>query len=413
MAAEAGQVPFKEAIDFFSGKVNLPTKRWDDLRHGAHVRAFSVAGMTRDDMLSELRAALAAAQQDGTGLKAFQDTFDDLVKRTGWKFYGRGATDEERSAWRARLIYKTNMRVSYMAGRYKQMIDPDVLAYRPYWQYKHSGALHPRKLHLSWNGLVLAATDPAWKVMFPPNGWGCGCDVIALSKRQLAALGKSGPDQSPLESYQDADPRTGQPETRYVGIDRGWEYNAGEEWLNGLVPKELRTPLAPMSEGQQLDLPALPQPQKVPAAKLLPDDLPQEDYIARFLDEFGIKPGEAGYFRDKSGGILTIGRSMFEKRDQGGNVIGIKSDKRERGPFMVLLADAIKDPDEIWIDWAAVASGVVLKRAYLKRFVLDDARELFLRFEWTKWGWIARTGFVVDKPPYLDKYRTGVLIYRK
>ena len=160
--AEGGPIPFKEAIDFFAAKVNLPTRRYDDLRHGAHVRAFSVAGMMRDDWLTEIRTAIAEAQRDGTGLKAFQDTFDDIVKRTGWQFNARGSTPAERSAWRARIIYKINMRVSYMAGRYKQMTDPAVLKYRPYWRYKHSGALHPRKLHLSWNGMVLLATDPAW-----------------------------------------------------------------------------------------------------------------------------------------------------------------------------------------------------------------------------------------------------------
>ena len=94
--------------------------------------------------------------------------------------------------------------------------------------------------------------------MYPPNGWGCGCDVEALSERELRALGKTGPDQAPdLGAYEDTDPRTGQPETRYPGIDRGWEYNVGQEWLSGVVPKELRRPLPPLDPSSQLaaDLP--------------------------------------------------------------------------------------------------------------------------------------------------------------
>lgn len=412
--AEAGPLPFKEAIDFSSAKVNLPTRRYDDLRHGAHVRAFSVAGMTRDDWLTEIRAAIDKAQVSGTGLKEFQNTFDEFVKRTGWQFNARGKTPEERSAWRARIIYKTNMRVSYMAGRYKQMTDPAVLKYRPYWRYKHSGALHPRKLDLSWNGLVLLATDPAWKIMFPPNGWGCGCDVEALSKRDLAKLGKSGPDEAPdLAPYQGKDPRTGEIEMRYLGIDRGWEYNPGEEWLNGVVPKELAQPLPPaIGPRAPAELPPMPNPTTVPAGRILPIGQSAEDYVSAFLGAFGLKDGQSGFYRDRSGGIVTVSQSLFEARDIDGKVLGLKADKQERGPFSLLLADAIQNPDEIWVDWASVRSGIVLRRAYLKRFELPGKNGMFVRFEWTKYGWTAITGFDA-RADYLAQYRAGALLYAR
>jgi len=117
MAVEANALPFAEAIDFLKGKVNLPTQKWDDLRHAAHVRAFSVAGVVRDDMLADFRMAMAKAREKGTGLAEFRKDFDAIVDRTGWQFNARGGTMEERRAWRARIIYKTNMRTSYMAGQ--------------------------------------------------------------------------------------------------------------------------------------------------------------------------------------------------------------------------------------------------------------------------------------------------------
>lgn len=409
----ADGLPFTEAIDFLAAKVNLPTRRSDDLRHGAQVRGFSVAGVTRDDMLSDFRSAIEKARAEGTGFKEFQKDFDTIVERYGWEYFSHGKTDEERRAWRSRIIFTTNMRTSYMAGRYKQMNDPDVLRYRPYWQYVHSGSLHPRKLHLSWNGLVLRADDPAWSVMYPPNGWGCGCDVEALSERDLRKLGKSGPDPSPdLGAYQDTDPRTGQPETRYPGIDRGWEYNVGQEWLHGMVPKELQKPLPAFGEPPAVTPPPLPPATTVPATRLLPDDLDAEAYIGRFLDEFGFREKGYGYFRDRSGGIITLSDSMFRSRDEQGNVIGTKSNKYERGPYMALLADTIREPDEIWADWAAVASGVVLKRSYIRRFLLPDNKALFVRFEWTSKGWIAITGFQ-SQERYVKKFRAGALLYRR
>ena len=410
----ADQIPFKEAIEFLSGKVNLPTRRHDDLKHAAHARAFSVAGVTRDDMLADFQRAVEKARTAGTGLKEFRKDFDAIVDRTGWRYNSHGKTEEERRAWRARIIYTTNMRTSYMAGRYKQLTDPDVLRYRPYWKYVHSGALHPRKLHLAWDGLVLAATDPAWRIMFPPNGWGCGCDIEALSERQLKALGKDGPDQAPdLRAYQDTDPRTGEPETRYPGIDHGWAYNVGEEWLKGVVPPELHKPLEPYGNGIKTtaNLPPLPEPVKARAADLMATGLAPEAYVEAFLKAFQFE-GEGGYFRDRSGGIITIGRTMFEQRNAQGEVLGLKADKRGRGAYTLLLADAIKEPDEIWVDWAAVKSGAVLRRAYLKRVVLPDGRSLLARFEWTSKGWTAVTGFDTTDA-YISQFRKGALLYRR
>lgn len=407
-------IPFQEAVDFLAGKVNLPTRRWDDLQHAGHVRGFAVAGVTRDDMLADFRAAIEKARKDGTGFNEFRKDFDTIVDRTGWQFFAHGETEEERRAWRAKVIYAINMRTSYMAGRWSQLTDPDVLRYRPYLEYIHSGALHPRKLHLSWNGTVLLATDPAWKVMYPPNGWFCGCDVEALSERELRVKGKTGPDPSPdLTPYQDTDPRTGQPETRYPGIDRGWAYNVGQEWLSGLVPRELRTPLPAFGDDPvEVALPPMPMPTRLPADKVLPADLPEETYIEAFLKPFGLKDNR-GYFRDASGGIVTISQSLFEQRDHDGNVLRTKASKFGRGRYAALMAETIIAPDEIWVDWAKTATGaVVLRRSYLRNILLEGGQSVFVRFEWTKAGWTSITGFDA-KESYIRKWRRGALLYAR
>lgn len=410
----ADQFRFQEAIDFLSSKVNLPTRRFDDLRHGAQVRGFSVAGVTRDDMLSDFRAAIEKARSDGTGFNEFQKDFDTIAARYGWQYFSHGKSDEERSAWRARIIYTTNMRTSYMAGRWKQMSDPDVRRYRPYLQYVHSGSLHPRKLHLSWDGLVLRADDPAWAYMYPPNGWGCFCDVEALSERDLKELGKTGPDDAPdLKPYEDVDPRTGQTEMRIPGIDRGWEYNVGQEWQSGLVPVELQEPLKPFgSVVAHKQLPPLPKPAQAKAEDLLAPDLKPDDYASAFMGRLGLQSDEPSYFRDVSGGIITIGKSMFEQRASDGGIVGLNSGLHGRGQYAVLMADAILSPDEIWVDWAEIKSGIVLRRAYLKRIILADGRSLFIRFEWTKFGWVAVTSFEADEAT-IATYRQGALLYQK
>ena len=410
----AEQLPFQEAIDFLRSKVNLPTRKYDDVLRQGQVRGFTVAGVTRDDMLSDFRAAVEKARTQGTGFNEFRKDFDDIVDRTGWKFNARGETEEERRDWRARIIYTTNMRTSYMAGRWAQLTDPDVLRYRPYLQYIHSGAEHPRLQHLAWDGLVLAATDPAWTIMYPPNGWGCGCDVKALSRRDLARLGKNGPDEAPkLEPYEIIDRRTGKPELRYPGIDRGWDYNVGQEWLGGIVPKELQEPLPAFGEPSRLvDLPPMPEPVTAKASDLLPADREPQDYVDAFLSRFGLERDEAGFHRDLSGGVIPISRSLFEIRKASGTTLTLSGGPDGQGPFANLIADTIITPDEIWLDWAAAFTGIVLRRSYLKRVLLPDGRGLLVRFQWTRLGWAAVSA-AYPSDVDLEDYRIGALLYRR
>lgn len=419
---EGAQLRFPEAEDFFRQKVNLPTRRWDDLRHGAHVRGFSVAGMTKDDMLADVRAALDRQQREGVGFQAFKDAFNDLVDRTGWEFNAVGSTEAERRDWRARIIFNTNMRVSYMAGRFKQLTDPDVLKYRPFWRYRHNDSRHPRPLHVSWDGMVFAATDPWWHVHFPPNGWGCQCDVVAISRRQLKAMGKDGPDTPPGgQSYQARDPRTGEPETRWQGVDRGWEYNPGREWLHGVVPPELAKPLPPApplrvpgdpEPPPPPPLPPLPPARPADPSRLLPEGQTAEDYAAAFLAEFGATLDQGAIVRDVTGGVITIGRALFESRAADGTVLGIKADKRGRGRYMLLLADAIRDPDEVWADWVQAGDSVILMRSFIRRVQLPNGRGLFALFRWLKGGWMGVTTYDATAS-YVERQRTGALLYRR
>lgn len=165
---------FQEQIDFFKKKLNLPTERWDDIKHGAHDRAFIVAGAKKADLLNDLRAAVLKANQ-GASIGEFRKAFAAAVKNSGWTGWtGSGTTAGV--AWRTRVIYQTNIATSYAAGRWKQLNDPELLKVRPYWRYIHSDSvLSPRPQHKAWGdaGLTLRHDHPFWKTHFPPNGWNC------------------------------------------------------------------------------------------------------------------------------------------------------------------------------------------------------------------------------------------------
>lgn len=207
---------FQEQIDFFRGKLNLPSERWDEIKQAAHDRAFMVAGAQKADLLNDLRAAVDKSLTGGS-IGDFRKDFRAAVKKSGWSGWtGEGTKAGE--AWRTRVIYQTNMATSYAAGRWKQLHDPELLKVRPFFQYNHAdGVFNPRPIHLSWDGLTLRNDHPFWLTHSCPNGWGCSCYIT--SKRAPAA----GASTQPPAGWDAIDPKTGAP----VGIDKGWAYAPG------------------------------------------------------------------------------------------------------------------------------------------------------------------------------------------
>jgi len=228
--------PFREQIDFLQQKRGKPTRVWTDAMRGVHDRSFVIAGATDLAMLSDFQTALADAMKNGTTLETFREEFDQIAAKYGWAYKGE-------RGWRTRVIYETNMRTSTMAGRLKQMRDPDVLKLRPIWQYRHGetrSPRSPREKHKAWHGLCLRHDDPFWNTHFPPNGWLCSCGVRTLSMRDLKKLGKDAPDPSPPQLMEAiVDPLTGKLVEQPQGIDYGWDYQPGNLWERGLVPSSL------------------------------------------------------------------------------------------------------------------------------------------------------------------------------
>jgi hypothetical protein len=213
-------LPFNESSRFFENKLNIPTEAWTDLWTVQHAKGFMVAGAYKADLLTDFRDAVQKAIDGQTTLKDFQGQFDTIVAKHGWDYNGS-------RNWRSSLIYNTNVRTSYMAGRWQQLTESGSMM--PYLLYRHAdGVMHPRPLHVSWSGIILPSDDPWWDTHYPPNGWGCHCTVFAASEQEYQAALASGMGTAPDDgSYDWANPATGEIIQVPNGIDPGWDYNVG------------------------------------------------------------------------------------------------------------------------------------------------------------------------------------------
>jgi len=208
------RMPFPEAIDYLRQKIAIPTERWDDIRESEHDAAFIVAG-AKGSLLTDLQRAVNRAIADGQGVEQFTETF----KQISQNWVHRGDKD-----WRARIIYQTNMRMAYAAGRYQYQLDPDVLRLQPYLQYLHGGSQDPRPAHIALHERVFPARELPF---YPPNGFGCSCRTVSLSERDLERLGLevSRFRRGDLVPYELPNGQKGE---ALVQPDRGFDYVPGQ-----------------------------------------------------------------------------------------------------------------------------------------------------------------------------------------
>lgn len=209
----AFDLPFDEQIAFFRQKVRLPSQSYKDLTAQNHDQAFVVAGAMKADLLNDLHKAVLSAIENGDSLGQFSKNFDSIAKKYGWTA-GKG------NAWRAKIVYQTNLRTSHSAGRYHQMRDPDVLKARPYWQYRHITADNPRLHHKRLNNMVLRADDVWWTVNYPPNGWGCKCYARTLSQADMDRMGLTVSQTPDILGYADDSFAHAHGSTWYPNLDK-------------------------------------------------------------------------------------------------------------------------------------------------------------------------------------------------
>jgi SPP1 gp7 family putative phage head morphogenesis protein len=190
------------AIAYLKRKGYAITWHWQDILDQAHDQAFTVAKAMRLDLLSDIRAALETALQQGQTLKQFTAHLTPVLQAQGWWgkqiIVDRQGTAEHvqlGSPRRLKTIYQTNLQSAYMAGRKASM--EATADTHPYWMLIAVLDGKTRNSHRAMHGQVFRHDDPIWSAIYPPNGFNCRCRVIALSeaavkRRGLAVISSHG-----------------------------------------------------------------------------------------------------------------------------------------------------------------------------------------------------------------------------
>lgn len=231
-----------EAIAFFRAKGWEIAFDWRDVWQEENVRAFTVAKAMSRDLLEDIRGAVDTALAEGQTLQQFSKDLAPRLFARGWwgkKLMTDPQTGEEKvvqlgSPARLRTIYETNLRTSYMAGRWQRI--ERAKAVMPFIRYVSVMDGREREQHGAWHGTILPVDHPWWDTHFPPCGWGCRCDGQPVNKRMIERRGWKieEPRKFPQRTY--VNKRTGEVTKVERGIDPGWSYNVGKASLDAMTP---------------------------------------------------------------------------------------------------------------------------------------------------------------------------------
>lgn len=177
--------PVKDAREQFEQRKPVTRDVYDAMTDAARRRAVTVAGAATADIVRTVQRELVRQVSEGADLRDFSRRVVPRLEAAGWTPQNDSHVEN---------VLRTNVGTAYNAGRARQMTQPEVLRFRPYWQIVtvNDGPPRQRPTHQAVHLVVLAADDPFWLEAYPPFGYQCRCRVRSLGRRAGENLVRSG-----------------------------------------------------------------------------------------------------------------------------------------------------------------------------------------------------------------------------
>jgi len=389
--------PFSEAVDFFRAK------------------AFTIAGVTKADLLSGVKDELIKSMETGSTLEEFKKSFDSLFDKHGY---------DRLSPYRIDNIFRTNMQTAYQAGRYRQMTSPAVVKTKPYWRYVAVMDISTRPEHAAMNGKIYRYDHPFWLTWYPPNGFKCRCTVVSVSAREIERNGwKIETKDITGGLIEPTDPVTGKKMPgRPLMPDEGWggrphslekifADKAAKKRLGAIAWKEINGQLKPKDMGRLAEKNIderfwNPSPGKTDGLINLTGTIGKTAAFEKIETDFkrimGISPNE-------SFGVLKGPDSEIIKVDLNSLAHAMLDRKGGRERYLSYFRQVIEDPYEILLTEYETAKlkNTKVRKKYIGLFRETKKEGVVVVGEISPEGW-AMWNVMNAKKGTIDRQRRGV-----
>jgi SPP1 gp7 family putative phage head morphogenesis protein len=184
---------------------------YGEIMFEAHHKAFTVAKITKADLLQDMQVSLLKAQKEGKSFESWKKEIKPTLQKKGWwgtKKAMNPKTGEFKEikigSSRLRTIYQTNMSVAYAQSRAKGQYEGKT----EYLRYSAIMDGKTRPKHKLMHGKILHRDNDFWTRNYPPNGFNCRCLVSAYRKSQIEKKGWVIEEEAPEDI-----------------ADKGWAYD--------------------------------------------------------------------------------------------------------------------------------------------------------------------------------------------
>lgn len=170
------------------GEKVVVTTSWDELTSQEHSKAFTIANLSKADLLHFINKELVKSEKEGKDFNEFKSNVIPRLMQHGWwgsdtytdPITGKKVTKSKGSESRLKLIYDTNLRTSRAQGRLQTQ--KAIAKIRPIWVYKQIDRKGKNKDHTKFDGKAFYHNDAIWGQIYPPSDFNCGCSVTAISE---------------------------------------------------------------------------------------------------------------------------------------------------------------------------------------------------------------------------------------
>lgn len=175
---------YDEAVDWFLTRKVTTAAELAHLGGTAAEDAFWVGASLQLDQVQRVFTSLGAAIEKG-------------IPFAEWR---KQVAKEIRDDAHAETVFRNATMRSYNAGRWRQMTEPDVLRFRPYFLYDSILDDRTTEVCVLCNGTVLPGEDNWWRTHTPPLHHRCRASLRNLRRAEAERRGiaDAGPDTGPV-----------------------------------------------------------------------------------------------------------------------------------------------------------------------------------------------------------------------
>lgn len=181
-AISADVEEFTEAVSAFRNRVPITRELAAKVNGFSHQRGFTLAGVAQLDVVQQVHASIAEAIRKGTAFEEWKKSIEGALT-TAWG---------KKDSFRIETIFRNATMQAYNAGRREQMLEPDVVRFRPYWLFDGIADQRQSEICRVCDGTLLRFDDPWWNDHTPPLHHRCRSSIRNIRVADANERGVTG-----------------------------------------------------------------------------------------------------------------------------------------------------------------------------------------------------------------------------